>query len=65
MAATYRNRLSLDRPYRGVMASIYDPDGVRVDVTTTDEDGYYEFSGLSTGPHIVKFYGRGYDPNTD
>ena len=63
--ATYRGRLALDRPYQGVMATIYNSNNVRVSVDVTDHYGFYVFENLQTGPHKIKFFGRNYSPNDD
>ncbi len=39
----------------GVKVELYECDGKFIDSTTTDEDGYYEFTGLAPGSYYVKF----------
>tara|TARA_Y100000310_G_scaffold339537_1_gene432516 strand:- start:1587 stop:1967 length:381 start_codon:yes stop_codon:yes gene_type:complete len=61
--ASYRGRLSLDRPFVGVIAAIYDLNDARVDANNVDRYGFYDFDNLQTGPYILKFFGRGYGGN--
>ena len=58
--ASYSGVLTTDRPYRGVMAAIYDANDVRKDVDVTNEKGRYNFVGLVSGPHQIRFFGRFY-----
>ena len=49
--AIYRGRLDPEKakPYRGILVYIFDLDGIRVGVDSSDEDGVFQFSGLETG----------------
>ena len=49
--AIYRGRLDPEKakPYKGILAYIFDIDGNRVGIDSTDDDGIFEFSGLETG----------------
>jgi len=64
--ASYRGRLDvLNRPYRGVLVAIYNTNGVKIDVETSDRYGFYRFTGLATGSYTVKFRGRNYSNQDD
>ena len=58
--ASYSGVLTTDRPYRGVMAAIYDSNSVRRDVDVSNNKGRYSFTGLVSGPHQIRFFGRFY-----
>lgn len=49
--ATYRGRINPDsnRPYRGILVTIFDINGTQVGLTSSDGDGLYSFIGLITG----------------
>jgi hypothetical protein len=56
---TFRSRVSnpcvdIDEPLVGALALLYDSRGRLVDQSNTDEDGYYEFSGLPIGRYFVQ-----------
>lgn len=61
----YRGRLTRSRPYDGIQAVLYTPENKKVDVTVTNSEGYYEFSGVPEGNYEVRFYGRGYESDED
>ena len=64
MATTYTGVLNPNltgKPISGVLCVIYDNDGIRIDAETSNKDGEYTFTGLVTGPHQIKFFGRGYN----
>lgn len=64
MATTYTGVLNPNftgKPISGVLCVIYDVDGIRIDAETTDKNGSYTFAGLTTGPHQIRFFGRGYN----
>jgi hypothetical protein len=64
--ASYRGRLDvLNRPYRGVLVALYNTNGVKIDVETSDRYGFYRFTGLATGSYTVKFRGRNYSNQDD
>lgn len=58
--ASYKSRVRTDRPFRGVQVVLSTPLNVRVAATVTDDEGFYEFNDIPTGPYILKFYGRDY-----
>ena len=49
--ATYKGRLDPEKakPYKGILAYIFDVNGIRVGVDSTDEYGIFQFYGLQTG----------------
>jgi len=56
---TFRNRVpnpcvDIDEPLFGALVLLYDSKGRLVDQSNTDEDGYYEFSGLPIGSYFVQ-----------
>jgi len=61
--ATYESRLNVNvtgKPISGVLGVIYDAGENRVDADTTNKLGEYSFKNLNTGPHTIKWFGRGY-----
>ncbi len=60
--ATYRGRLEEGRRFKGVQVTLYKPEGVKLDATTSDKDGFYSFTGLKTGIYHLRFEGRDFDP---
>jgi len=58
--ASHSGVLATDRPYSGIMATIYDANSVRKDVDITNDKGRYSFTGLVSGPHQIRFFGRFY-----
>jgi len=60
--ATYRGRLDPEKkkPYKGILAYIFNTDGERVGIDSTDGDGIFQFYGLVTGWHRISFLGGNY-----
>ncbi|MGV3244938.1 SdrD B-like domain-containing protein [Staphylococcus sp. 11262D007BW] len=44
-----------EKPIPGVTVTLKDANGVPVNKTTTDDKGYYEFTGLTNGDYTVEF----------
>lgn len=60
--AIYRGRLDPEKtkPHQGILVAIFDVNGDRVGLDSSNGDGIYSFTGLYTGWHRVKFTGGNY-----
>lgn len=58
----YYNYLTRDgKGVPGVGVTICTLDGVKKDYEVTDENGFYQFTGLSAGTYQIRFFGMGFD----
>lgn len=58
MASYYNYIYKNGRPAKAVLVRLYNKSGQLVDTDTSDEFGYYSFSGIPQGTYDIRFYGN-------